>query len=379
MKLSLRDYQLMAKKRVRKAFCYDKRVALVSPTGSGKTVIATSIIESTIAKGNPVLFIAHRKEIIDQTSKKLKAIGLDHGVIMGNDKRYNPESLVQVASIQTLLRRDKPEAKLVIMDECHTNFDAQKKLFNKHYPDAFILGLTASPWRVDGRGLGRIYQNMVVVSQVRELVKRGFLVDPKLLRYRAPNLSKVKVIAGDYSPKELSQIMNKPRLVYNIVRHWWETSRGLKTVIFASSVPHSKRVVEGFNKIGVRAEHLDCNTDKEERNAILERLRTGETTIVSNVGILTEGWDLPSLECLVLARPTKSLSRYLQMVGRVMRPSGEKRDAVVLDHAGCFQEHGIPTRGRNFSLNDHKPVPKPKMVKRRNNTRGPLWIPQWAT
>lgn len=383
MKFQLRDYQSMAKRQVRNAFTRHRRVAMVSPTGSGKTVIGASIVESTVAKGNSVLFVAPRKEIVDQTSAKLDSIGLDHGIIMAKHKRDRPDLPVQVASIQTLMRREKPDVKLVVVDETHTHLDAQIELA-KLYPNAFFLGLTATPWRTDGRGLGKMYDNMVVVAQVRDLVKRGFLVDPMINTYRTPSLDRLRVVAGDYAAKELGPVMNKPRLVGNIVRHWWHKARDLKTVVFASSVEHSQNIVAGYRHIGIRAEHVDSSTHKDDRAAILQRLKSGETQLVSNVGILTEGWDLPELECIVMARPTKSLTRYLQMVGRVMRPSDHKKRAIMLDHAGCVKEHGLPTRYRDFSLEDKKPTAKKPVYKKparrssyRSHKSANLWRKLW--
>jgi len=351
MKYTLRPYQKDSINKLHDLYYNNRRIVLVSPTGSGKTVIAAKIIESAVnSMNNKVLFLAHRRELINQCSAKLDEIGIDHGIIMSNHPRSRPNSYVQVASVQTLLNRQPPKADFIIIDECHRSLADSYKQIVDQYPNIPVLGLTATPWRGDGRGLGLFYEEMLVVSQVKDLIEEGFLLDPTVHIPHIPDLHNVKVVGGDYVDTELEKIMNQRMLNRQIIADWCSITPGRKTVLFACTVDHSLEMVKAFNDAGVSAEHLDCNTSTEERDAILKRLQTGQTTLVSNVGVLTEGWDLPELECVLLARPTKSLSLYMQMVGRGMRPHESKADTIVIDHAGCTQEHGLVTINRKFDL-----------------------------
>jgi len=342
-------------------------VVLVSPTGSGKTVIASNIIErATMKNGGRVLFIAHRREIIDQTSKKLAEIGIPHGVMMGDDGRRDPNAPVQVASIQTLIRRELPPTDFIIIDECHLSLAVSYQKVMCHYEDTPILGLTATPWRTDGQGLGRIYEDMVMVSQVKELVRKGYLLAPEIFAPFRPDLSSVRIKLGDYVASDLSMVMNKSHLIGSIVTHWKKYAQGMATVAFAASRKHSKHIVQNFLDAGIPAAHLDHATPKDERESILQQLAVGSLKVVSNVGILTEGWDLPQLECLIMARPTMSETLYLQMVGRVMRTIEGKTRALVLDHAGCFFRHNSPIVDRDYSLDDRVQERKGKKFGKRH-------------
>lgn len=353
MKYQLRPYQQQAIEQIRKSYRNgNQRVVLVSPTGSGKTVIASDIVERVTRNNGHVIFIAHRKEIIDQTSQKLIEIGVPHGIIMGDDSRYNPNAPVQIASIQTLIRRKFPHTDFIIIDECHLSIAASYQKIIHHYNNTPILGLTATPWRTDGQGLQHVYDDMVIVSQVKELVKNGYLLAPEIFAPYRPDLSKVRVRAGDYVEADLTTIMDKNHLIGSIISHWKAYARDMTTVVFASSRQHSKHITQSFIDAGISAAHLDHTTPKDERSNILQQLANREIKVVSNVGILTEGWDLPQLECLVMARPTMSETLYLQMVGRVMRITKNKTKALMLDHAGCFFRHNSPIVDRNYSLND---------------------------
>jgi superfamily II DNA or RNA helicase len=199
---------------------------------------------------------------------------------------------------------------------------------------------------------------MVVVAQVKELVNRGFLVDPDFYAPYNPDLTGVPIRAGDFKEEEVSRIMDKSHLVGNIVDHWKTYAEGKTTVVFACSVPHSKHITRRFQDAGIAAAHIDHTTPRERRDYLLDALAGGRLDVLCNVGILTEGWDLPQLECLVLARPTASSSLYLQMVGRVMRPTDTKKSAMVLDHAGNVFRHGLPSERRRFSLEDKRSAKK---------------------
>jgi DNA repair protein RadD len=348
-----------------------KRVLLVSPTGSGKTVIMAEIIHSAERIRKRILFLAHRKELIEQTSKKLDVVGVDHGVIMAGHQRSFPAMAVQVASVQTLARRQPPPTDFVIIDEAHHARAATYGKILVAYPTAAVLGATATPWRTDGKGLGELFDDLVVAAKPRELIDAGHLVGYTGFAYDTPELSGVKRTAGDYNEHGLELVMGSRPIVGNVVEQYCLHAAGGRAVVFAVSIAHSMAMKDRFAAAGISAEHLDGTTPDRQREAILERVSSGATRVLCNVNVVTEGWDVPQLEVCILARPTLSEGLYLQMVGRVLRPAclgcGEyahpeatncdrcgsveiKRVARIHDHAGCILEHGAPDLDRDYSL-----------------------------
>jgi superfamily II DNA or RNA helicase len=319
-------------------------VILVAPTGSGKTTIAAAIIHAAAAKGKRVLFLAHRKELIDQAITRLAEHDIAAGIIMAGRQPF-PHRAVQVASVQTLARREVPPSDLVIVDECH---HARAKSYQRAIGAAPVtLGLTATPWRTDGRGLGELFEGVVVAARPAELITDGYLCPVTGFAYDAPDLSGVKTAAGDYEEGGAAAVM--AYVGGNVVQRWIDFRPG-RSVLFACTIEHSRQMVERFRDAGVIAEHLDGTTPIAERAAILSRLASGATEVVCNVGVLTEGWDLPSLRCVILARPTKSLGLYIQMAGRGLRPADGKACARIHDHAGNALRHGPVDLDRNYSL-----------------------------
>jgi superfamily II DNA or RNA helicase len=359
MTVQLRPYQLAAIENTRRALRSGKRRVLIcAPTGSGKTLTSGSIILGAHAKGSRVLFVAHRRELVDQSVLALARLGLSAiGVIRAGDKRKDPSQPIQVASIQTLARRAHldPPPHLVFIDECHRAASAsyQSALYEA-YPEATIIGLSATPCRTDGKPLGGPFDMMIPVARYSELIAGGFICEP--IVYSTPvvaDLSGVRTSGGDYNQEDLEAAVNRGALIGNIGLEWQKRSGGRRTVVFAVSVAHSLAIVDMFKRRGVCAEHLDGNTPEAERSAILARLDSGETQLVSNCNVLTEGWDQPSVKCLVLARPTKSLALYMQAAGRSLRPWNGVTP-VILDHGGNVDRHGLPHEDREWSL-DAKP------------------------
>jgi superfamily II DNA or RNA helicase len=347
--LALRPYQSEGIERARAAAVTHRKLCLVLPTGGGKTVIAAAIIAGAVSRGKKVLFLAHRRELINQTCNKLRDAGVaNYGVILAQDNRNFPLAPVQVASVQTLVRRVFPPADLVFIDEAqHSNATSYQKIIDA-YPSAKILGLTATPVRDDGRGLSECYDAMEVIASPRDLIDGGYLAEPRVFSSReALDLSNVTKRGGDYSKDELATTMDRPRLVGDIVQHWIKLAHDRSTVVFAVSVKHSQSIVAAFREFGVNAEHLDGETPVDEREAILARLASGETEVVSNCGVLTEGWDLPRCKCVILARPTQSLSLYIQMGGRGLRPYNGITP-IILDHGECVKRHGLPHQTRDW-------------------------------
>ena len=357
--MDLRDYQLRAVEEVRAAIRAGKRhIMLQLPTGSGKTLTAACILAGALSKGNRTLFVAHRLELIDQTVATFARLGiLSIGVIRAKDKRTAPEQPIQVASIQTLARRSKPEATIVIVDEAHRSCAKSYVQLFEAYPDAVFIGLSATPGRTDGKPLGQWWDCMIHGAKYSSLIAEGHIVAPIVYSTPVlPDLSSVRTVAGDYNAEDLEAAVNRRALIGNLLSEWQKRSGGRRTVAFAVSVAHSQAIVEMFREAGVRAEHLDGTTPEDERRSILGRLASGETQLVSNVGVLCEGWDLPACKCMLLARPTKSLPLYMQMGGRILRP-WEGVNPIILDHGGNVDRHGMPHEDREWSLDD-----KPRTV-----------------
>ncbi len=346
--IELREYQTQAVEDLRASFrAGNRRLLLQAGTGSGKTIIAAQIIKNAVAKKKYVLFLAHRRELIDQCADKLERFGVPHGIIMAGRQAHVIHE-VQVASIQTLWARaikknrmHLPPTDLIVLDECHRSLSKTYRHLIDAYPEATVLGLTATPCRGDGRGLGEIYDDMVCCPPISELTEAGFLVPIKYYAPSAPDLTGVKIRMGDYAENQLAERMDKQPLVGSIVENWGRLAEGRQTVIFAAGVKHSIHIAEEFEKAGVRAAHLDGDTPLDERAQILSDLWDGTINIVSNCMVLCEGWDCPPVSCCVIARPTKSLGLYLQMAGRTLRPWEGKDDCLLVDHAGVIYEHGF--------------------------------------
>lgn len=360
-----------------------RRILLVLPTGGGKTVIAARVLSGAVAKGKRALFLAHRAEIVAQSYWKLHADGVplaSLGIVMrdgviadATGKRFrasNPGAPAQVASIQTLAHRKYPPADVVFVDEAHhAAADTWAKLI-AHYVSqgAVVVGLTATPVRSDGRGLSDLFDEMVLVETTSNLIAGGYLVRPRTFSSKTqPDLGSIAVRAGDFVGEELSRVMRQKELVGNVVETWKAHHDGRTTVVFAVDVAHSLSLVERFRAEGFTAEHLDGETDPAEREAILGRMARGETQVVSNAMVLTEGWDLPRAKVCVMARPTLSAGLWWQCVGRVMRPYGDV-PATVLCHTGNVHRHGLPGSDVAWTLQDTT-KPREKKAKKASELR----------
>jgi DNA repair protein RadD len=222
------------------------------------------------------------------------------------------------------------------------------------YPDAIVLGLTATPCRGDSRGLGGIFQTIIECPQVAQLIKGGYLVKTRVYAPVNPDLKGIRIQAGDYVEAQLADRMDQPKLIGDIATHWHKYGERRKTVCFAVNVSHAVHLRDEFVRSGVRAEHIDGGTPKAERDASLARLASGEVELVTNCMVLTEGWDMPEVGCCILARPTRKMGLYRQMIGRVLRPADGKTDAIILDHSGAVFRHGFAEDPVEWTLDpDH--------------------------
>lgn len=374
--MQLREYQEDAIVGLSQSFgSGNKKLILQSATGSGKTVMASAIVQRTVEKGNSVLFLAHRRELISQCSNKLHDFGIDHGIIMAgqHSEYWHP---VQVASVDTLRARaissnkiTLPDAQVVIIDECHRSLSRTYRTIIDRYPESVILGLTATPCRGDGLGLGHIYQDMVCAPSIKRLTDDGHLVPARYFAPSVPDLKGVKTTAGDYNAKQLAARMDTAKLVGDVVENWLNIAKGKTTVVFASSVQHSINLMESFEAAGINAGHIDGDTPAEERDLTLKKLASGEIQVLCNCLVLTEGWDCPSAEVCVLARPTKSLGLYLQMVGRVLRPMDGKNEALIIDHSGAVYQHGFVEDEFSWDLDPKKKIQESKKRETQRETK----------
>lgn len=357
MSLILRDYQdgliLQAREHIQAGA---RSVLIQSPTGSGKTVLVAKMMQTAISRGYDAWFNVHRRELVKQSVITLtQAADLEVGIVAASfpGNRLLP---CQVCSIGTLRQRRHRlgSPRLMIWDECHhLAATSWEEIFNA-YPDAAHIGLSATPERLDGAGLGKFFEKLVVGPSVKWLIANGYLADYRLFAPKPPDLSGVHTIAGDFNKRELSDAMNKSTVTGDVISHYKKYADGMRMVMFAWSVEASTMLAERFRQAGIPAEHVDGKTNDTERDAAIERFKRGDTRVLANVDLFGEGFDVPAMEAVALLRPTQSLALYLQQVGRSLRPFEGKKYAVILDHAGNCRRFGMPDDERTWSLEGRK-------------------------
>ena len=351
----LRDYQLASEEALRAAFREGVRSAILySATGSGKTCVASHIVAMAHDRGKRALFLGDSIEIVSQTSKTLAECGVNHGIIQGSHPDRKAWETVHVATIQTLQRRDPPPEDLVIVDEAHLCRAATWHQVIDHYRNAGarIIGLTATPCRLDGKGLGALFDRIIYGPSPAELIERGYLAPFRIFAPPGPAMTAVGKVAGDYDKGKRAAVCDTRKLVGDIVAHWLKHASGKLTAVSATSIVHSQHIRDEFRNAGVKAEHVDGTTPRAERKRLLEGLPKREYEVLCQVNICGKGWDCPELEALIDACPTMSLARWLQFVGRGGRiaPWAQKTECVLLDHAGNVRRFGLPDEEREWSL-----------------------------
>ncbi len=358
----LRQYQLDALDRLREELLVRRRVVLQLPTGAGKTVIAAEIVKRAQGKGNRVLFLAPRRELVKQTSAALKKMGILPGVIMAGVLPAIHRD-VQVASWDTVNARAEfgmPQADLIIVDEAHLSVTKSRMAIMDHYPDCRIIGLTATPSCAGKRAMGLCWDGMVLGPSVRQLVAEGALCGVSYYGGSEVDLSRLRISnTGEYRDDDVESAVNRPEIVGDVVANWARLAADRRTVVFCNSIEHSISLQAEFSRTGVRCEHIDAKTPEADRAAIMDRVRSGETQVLCNVFIASYGIDIPELSCAVLARPMRSITLIMQTVGRVMRMADEKDGAIVLDHGSVFQSMGIfPDEQIPWTLNGNDVLAK---------------------
>ncbi len=358
--MELRDYQQTCLDGVHDALVDHQRVLLEAPTGSGKTVMAAWMCRAVAEIRERAYFVCHRRELVQQTVQTFDRVGLETGVIAGGWSE-RPAAPIQIASVQTLTKRTAkvPAPHLLIIDEAHHTAARSYSHLIEAWPAAFVVGLSATPCRLDGRGLDDWFHHLALGPSVAELIEAGWLSRYRLFAPAAPDLAGVHTRAGDYATNELADAMDRRDLIGDILEHHQRLARGRKTIVFATSCAHSRHIVERFNAGGVAAVHLDANTPTQERAAALRQFALGRYDVISNVELFGEGFDLAAnagvdctVEAVVSARPTQSVSIWLQQVGRALRPKAEA--AIILDHAGNALRHGLPDDPREWTLEGRK-------------------------
>lgn len=351
----LRPYQEESIKLVQKEFASgNRKTCLVLPTGAGKSVIACDMIKKSVSNGKRVIFIVKGVALIDQISRRLFKELVPHGVMQANHWNRRPTAPVQAISIDTAVARDIfTPADFIIIDECDQATSDGYKLFLSKYPNAFILGITATPYTKGG--LRHIADSIVRPISMLKLIEDGFLVPFKYYAPTVPDLTDVKVSStGDYMSDQLEGAMVAGQLTGKIVDHWIKLAQNRPTLIFAVNVSHSKHLTAQFCERGIPCAHVDAKTPQDERDRVFKELQSGALKAVSNVGIATRGFDAPFISCLVVARPTRTLNLHIQMLGRGTRLSEGKSDCIVLDHAGNLISLGLPTDEPEVNLDGDK-------------------------
>jgi superfamily II DNA or RNA helicase len=368
----LYPYQAKAVGKLREVLRREKSCFLVAPTGAGKTAMAGEIMRCAYGLGRRVLVIAHRIELIDGMCKRLEREGiLDFGVIMADHPRTDYKKQVQVASIQTLVRRlDKIAGipfDLIIIDEGHHAAAETYREALAAWPSSKVILLTATPYRVDGKPLGNVSTHQVVAATTLELIEWGYLVPPILFEAQAPNeLKTVRKVLGDYNQSALAKVMDQPKITGDVVKAYLDHCQGRRALAFAITKDHARHLSECFTSAGVRAASVDDSTPKELRAELFQRIRFGDLDVLCNVGIATEGVDLPEVSAIIGARPTKSRSLWRQMLGRGARTlidqsgrwitdqSGRpiKSNFVIIDACNWTKEHGHFTDPDFYTLRD---------------------------
>lgn len=371
---SLRPYQNEIVEEVEFRFdCCYRAPMVVLPTGGGKTVVFSQITKNAVNRGLRVWIVAHRQELLSQASRALRNFEIENGVVRAGLKT-DLRQQVLVASAQTLVRRldDIPRPDLIILDECHHGTTPTMKKIFSHFPGCDRLGVTATPCRLNGTGLGSVFDNMILGPTNSFLTENGFLSPAK---YYAPpvkaNLSKLKMQAGDYATRQSEEAMDEPTITGDAITHYKAICDGAPMLVFCTSVSHAHHVAEQYVAAGYRAAAVDGNLSDDDRDDRITGLGTGKYQIITSCDLIGEGLDVPSVSAVQLLRPTASLALHLQQIGRGLRTSEGKQFLHVLDHVGNVGsvvngrwtvKHGFASTEHQWTLEPGKKVMQGKGV-----------------
>lgn len=335
-----------------------KRVLLQAPCGAGKTVMMADISARAKIKGNSTLFVVHRQELIDQSAATFQNAGVPFGIIAAGYPTNYAEH-IQIGSIQTVIRRtDKINPpQVIILDECHHATASTWKKLLAAYPDAYVIGLTATPARMGGQGLGDVFQSLILGPTVKELIAWGNLAP---FKYYAPpvaaDLSGLRVRYGDFVQSEVAIRMDKSEIIGDLIVQYNKLAAGCRAVCYCVSVAHSQHTADMFRQAGIPSMHIDGDSPDVARKAAVSDFKNGKIKILCNVDLISEGFDVPSMEAVILARPTESLGLFIQQSMRPMRPDPDNpsKVAMIIDHVGNVYRHGMPDEDREWTLETTK-------------------------
>jgi len=323
---------------------------LVAPCGFGKTVVFAHIAKKAADKGNSVIIAVHRQELLEQTCCTLNKFNVSHGTIIAG-KQVSNSSAIQVASIQTLARRlqNINTPTLLIFDEAHHVLSNTWRKIIQHFSGSKILGVTATPWRMNGAGLGEIFDCMVLGPTANELMQNGRLAKPV---YYAPpeaaDFEDVKLISGDYDKGEISARMDKPHVTGDAISHYKKICPNVQAVAFCATVKHAENVAKDFRENGIPSESID-GADVLRKQKIKD-FAEGKIKVLTSCELISEGFDLPAVSAAIMLRPTASLAVWVQQAGRALRMAPGKEKAIILDHVGNSLRHGFIEYISDWSL-----------------------------
>jgi len=360
--MELRDYQKELLASIKRSLSVNKYVLATAPTGAGKTILSLAFIKEQIQQNKRVVFVVNREELIFQSLEKFKELEKDISILKaGHDHLFDSSKKIQIVMLQTWHARkiDDLNPDIIIIDEVHEGF-GQKRISEllETFSEAKVLGLTATP--IDEKGhLIEGFDDYIQDIQVSELIEEGFLVKPRILAPSSLDLSGVRISGNDYNQEDLDKLLIEVSEVENIVNQYKKHADGLKTIVFANSIAHAEALQDSFSDNGYNCAvlHSKIKNLNETRKILISKFKSGETPILINVGILTTGFDEGSVQCILLARPTKILRLYIQIAGRGLRicPEINKTECLFLDCANIVRSHGFPDTFRIF-------IPKPVKV-----------------
>lgn len=342
MKLELRPHQQQVLTELRKSWKTNKTHIVSAPVGFGKTAVAAAITHGFISRGLRVLFVAPYTTLVNQTAKRFMEYGLPQpGIIWQQHEWTDPNNLIQIASADTLIRRVPPDVDLIICDEAHIRRAKLNKLIDE--TECPTIGLSGTPYPT---WMSKVYENLVKVTTMRELIEQGYLSDYDVYAPTNPSMKGVKTTSlaafgNDYNEEQIAEIMNGAQIVGDIVENWIENGENRPTICFAVNVLHANHLTNEFNRAGVQAEVMTAETPQEDRTMIIKRFEDGITKIICNVGVLIAGFD-SDVRCIIYARPTKSEIRWVQSLGRGLRTAKGKDKCLIFDHSGTVHRLGFP-------------------------------------
>lgn len=364
----LRDYQQQGVRDIAAAFKVGARSVLyVAPTGSGKTVLFSFVAARQRERDKRSLVLVHRRELLAQTVRAFSLFDVPAGAI-ARDHPFEPGATIQVASSQLVARRISDgrldlsdwAPTLIILDEAHHGVSKSLISIMDRWPEAKILGVTATPARLDGKGLGEVFGTMVIGPRPRPLIDAGWLADYRAFSHPAPDFDRASLrkVAGDFRGAEMEEQLDTGICIGNVIEHYERHLLGQRALVYCVGIDHARHMARAFQAAGHPAANLDGNMRMDERDAKLAAFAANELMVLCSCEILGEGLDVPETSGVILVRPTASLTLHLQQVGRGLRPKTDGRKVIILDHVGNLLQHGLPDDDHAWSL-DGRVKPEP--------------------